>query len=169
MGRTTFESSVRSRGGRREDDGVSPGGMVMSLVFSARAGVGTFPLKIGSNPLVGEDVVLPKGAVIINFQRLSAADSVTGSFILISRNESSLGPDRITFIDCDAPLGNSLTIEYPDGAVVDNDDYRANGLAEDTQLFSVDGGTAQSLPVAGEITVGVLNYFIHDDGTSGTR
>lgn len=164
MGRTTFESSVRSRGGRREDDGVSTGGMLMSVVVSARAGAGNFPLKIGSNPLVGEDVVLPKGSVIVNFQRLSAPDTAVGSTILICRNESSAVADRITYVNCTALLGNTLVIEFPDGAVVSNDDYRANGLAEDTQLFSNDGPTPTN-----EITVGVLTYFVYDDGTSGNR
>ena len=160
MGRTTFESSVRSRGGRREDDGVSTGGMLMSVVVSTEAGSGTRALKIGGNPLVGENVVLPKGSVIISYQRLSPPDT-TGTSILLGTADD---PDAITLVNLNLSLGNNATVELPDGALVNNPTYLANGLPDDTPIFATGGVTPPTLR-----HTGILTYMVYDDGISGNR
>ena len=160
MGRTTFESSVRSRGGRREDDGVSTGGMLMSVLVSTKLGSGTFPLKIGGNPDEGENVVLPKGSVIVNFQKLSAPDA--GASIQIGDADTAIG--FMTVVNLGSSLGTSAVITPPNGALATSAGYLANGLAKDTQIFTTNGVTPPTIN-----PVGILTYFVYDDGTSGNR
>jgi len=156
MARTTFESSVRSRGGRREDDGVTPGGMLMSVQCSAQPSVGGLAMKVGSDPTSGEDLVLPKGAIIVSFTMLDNATGTTPTFDIGTSGD----PDGI-FNELDAD-GADGTVTYPNGALVLNG---ANGLADDTAVTATNG--AGGTPTSN--MVGAFTYFIKDDGTSGTR
>ena len=156
MARTTFNSVVRSRGGGREDDGVSTGGMLMSVLVSTDAGVNR-ALKIGGDPESGEDVVLPKGAVVVSFQKLSAADA--GASILAGSPDD---PNGIFSLMNLAAAVNALY--YPNGALVSAASYYTGGLSSDTAIITTNGATPPTVPV-----VGILTYFVFDDGTSETR
>jgi hypothetical protein len=160
MGRTTFDSSVRSRGGRREDDGVSTGGMLMSVVVStqnAPAAPAQRAFKIGGDPNSGEDLVLPKGSVIVNFQKISAADA--GASVLVGTADDPNG--IITVLNAGGALN---LVVAPNGALVTAPSYLTGGLSVDSPIFSTNGGLPPTIPL-----VGILTYFVYDDGTSGTR
>jgi hypothetical protein len=160
MGRTTFESSVRSRGGRREDDGVSTGGMLMSVIVStqnAPAAPAQRAFKIGGDPNSGEDLVLPKGSVIINFKKISAADA--GASVLVGTADDPNG--IFTLVNAGGAV--NLIVE-PTGALITAPSYLAGGLSVDSPIFSTNGSTPPSIPL-----VGILTYFVYDDGTSGNR
>tara|TARA_R110000822_G_scaffold26787_3_gene80404 strand:- start:3211 stop:3681 length:471 start_codon:yes stop_codon:yes gene_type:complete len=155
MSKTTFNSSVRSRGGRREDDGVTPAGMLMSVQCSAQPSASNLAVKVGTDPTDGEDLVLPKGAIIISFTMLDNATGTTPTFDIGTSDD----PDGIfNELDADAADG---TVIYPTGALVLNG---ANGLAADTAVTATNGsgGTPTSN------MVGAMTYFIKDNGISGT-
>jgi|DEB0MinimDraft_3_1074331.scaffolds.fasta_scaffold00344_10 hypothetical protein len=155
MSKTTFNSSVRSRGGRREDDGVTPGGMLMSVQCSAQPSASNLAVKVGTDPTDGEDLVLPKGAIIISFTMLDNATGTTPTFDIGTSDD----PDGIfNELDADATDG---TVIYPNGDLVLNG---TNGLAADTAVTATNG--AGGTPTSN--MVGAITYFIKDDGTSGT-
>jgi len=147
MATTSFQGVTRSYGGGKKKN-VAPGVLTMAVQCCAVSGAGALvPLKVGRDPAVGVNFVLPKGAVPLSLVSMGGG---TGAVMV---GTAADGDGFFTTISI-ATIGTTST---PLGALVGSE-----GIAADVQVTMSDiatpSGTAEL----------VFTYTVADNGKDGS-
>lgn len=151
MATNTFQGVLRSYGGATKESGVTPAGVLQSVVisFSPTASSAT-AVRIGTSATTGSTFVLPAGAVPVSFLSLGGATGGTNPTVDIGTSATTDG----FFNEVDADTKGTIT--GANGSLV-----TGSGIAA---AVTVTGKVGASAATGGTVT-GVFNFVVYSNGT----
>lgn len=152
MATNTFQGVLRSYGGATKESGVTPAGVLQSVVisFNPTASSAT-AVRIGTSATSGNVFVLPAGAVPVSLVSLGGATGGTNPTVDIG----TAADDDGFFNEVDADTKGSVT--GANGALV-----TGTGVAAAVTVTGKVGASAAS----GGTFTGIFNFVVYNDGTS---
>jgi len=152
MATTTFQGVLRSYGGATKESGVTPAGVLQSVVisFNPTASSAT-AVRIGTSATSGNVFVLPAGAVPVSLVSLGGATGGTNPTVDIGTAATADG----FFNEVDADTKGTVT--GANGSLV-----TGTGIAAAVTVTGKVGASAAS----GGTFTGIFNFVVYNDGTS---
>ena len=152
MATTTFQGIVRSYGGEPKESGVTPAGVLQSVVISFNPTLSSATaVRIGTSATVGNKFVLPAGAVPVSFVSLGGATGGTNPTVDIG----TAADDDGFFNEVDADTKGTIT--GANGALV-----VGTGIAANVEVTGKVGASAAS----GGTVTGIFSFIVYNDGSS---
>jgi len=152
MATTTFQGIVRSYGGATKESGVTPAGVLQSVVISFNpTSASATAARVGTSATVGNIFVLPAGAVPVSFVSLGGATGGTNPTVDIG----TAADDDGFFNEADADTKGTIT--GANGALV-----TGTGIAAAVTVTGKVGASAAT----GGTTTGIFNFVVYSDGSN---